>query len=131
VKLSDLRAKTKEVIADFGDGELVTMAVRVQAVTSHVMDELLELEQEVEASQAAKRVGSIISLVTRLVASWDILDEEGGSIIPVTAEALAEFPIPLLIALLQEAVKAAGESLALKPRPSEETSLATSQPTVN
>lgn len=97
--LSKLREKTFPVEIDFGDGDIVKMAMR-----PHVdgYREALEMRKKIEESEDdAETIKLVQEKFCRTVADWDLLDDAGATI-PLTVEGVtaANVPVSLLGDLL-------------------------------
>jgi hypothetical protein len=102
MKLSDLTSKTKPVTLDY-NGEIVTMTVRCQLITPKLIADLGVLDDLTVDS--AERMHAVSEHLARLVASWDVLEDD-GSMFPLdvdrlTAEIPVEFQMRCLLAAVQ------------------------------
>ena len=108
MKLSDITAKTKTVSFDYS-GETVNMDVRTQLITPKLIADLGELEEQKLTPEALRAISEHI---VRLVATWDV-QEDDGSVFPLDVERLeAEIPVGFQMHVLMAAVDAMGEDLA-------------------
>src|SRR5579863_990002 len=111
MKISDLTAKTKTVSFDY-DGETVNMDVHTQLITPKMAAELNEVDDD--KVDAATRMHTLSDLASRLIAHWDVLNDDGSMFPLDTASLEATIPVMFLSQALMESVKAAlpGEASA-------------------
>jgi len=94
---------TRRVVVTFGDVEL-KIAYRPGAVTPR-------LQRAIRQAQIEGDVDTVmLEMLIRLVASWDLTDDD-GALVPLTTDALADLPVRLLSGILV----ALGEDLAPDP----------------
>lgn len=108
MKLSDITAKVKAVSFDY-EGETVNLDVRTQLITPKLIADLSELE---EKKLTPETLRAISEHLVRLVATWDV-QEDDGSAFPLEVSRLeAEIPVGFQMQALMAAVNAMGESIA-------------------
>ena len=83
MKLSDLKRKTKIIQVKIDD-ECADVEYRVHAITPELLNEL----------QTLGDMDGIMRQVEAVVASWDVLDDNGEKI-PPSREAILKYGIPL------------------------------------
>ena len=126
MKLSDLLSSTDIVSLTYGTFHL-TLTVNSGMVTPELLTNLTMLAKPATGADAsAAQVLEIPATVCKLVASWDLPDDEGGTY-PLTVEEVAKLPIRFVVAVLKSATALVGEESAA-PAPSAATSDATSLP---
>jgi hypothetical protein len=101
--LGQLVEPTRPLVVTFGAADL-TLAYRPSAVTPRFQ----------KAVAAAQRDGDLDALILeplcRLIANWDLTDEDGTPV-ALTPDALADLPVPVLVGLMT----AIGEDMAPDP----------------
>lgn len=134
MKFSDLARSTKTGLLDLGDGDVIRFEFRQGLVTPRFMHDLYALDPEqftpATSTEQDAAIMAVSSHVARLVAEWDLLDED-GSMFPLEAERLArDIPFVVQFRLLQRCLAeiAQGEASAPGGSASKPTSGATSSP---
>lgn len=98
MKLRDLTKETKklEVVYKTSSGDFaINLEYRPQAITLAFLDELTNMLSSDER---------ITYQMEKLVASWDLQDDD-GKIIPITREALSKYEVPFyLLTTIIEAI---------------------------
>jgi hypothetical protein len=106
ITLSDIAKKTVTITSQY-EGESLTVEFYTKRLTLKAIDEL-----------QSQNVETVISLVSRLIHSWDIYEDAELTIMtPVTPERLKELPYDLLehiIKLLLEEIRP--EAMAPTPK---------------
>lgn len=102
-RLDELVELTRPLVVAFGGVDL-TLSYRPSAVTPRFQ----------KAVAAAQRDGDLDALILdplcRLIAEWDLTDEDGTPV-ALTPDALADLPVPVLVGLMT----AIGEDMAPDP----------------
>lgn len=93
VKLGDLSAKTRTVTVSY-EGETVAVDYLPGRVTMAVQARM-DAAQSMSAGTANQELTSVL---TEILAGWDILDEDGERL-PVTADLVRQLPVTFLAAL--------------------------------
>src|SRR5262245_63155121 len=93
-KLGQLVETTKRLVVLFGDVKL-KIAYRPSAVTPR-------FQKAVARAQAEGDLDALIlEPLCRLLASWDLTDDDGQAL-PIEADTLADLPVPILVARSEE-----------------------------
>jgi hypothetical protein len=117
MKLADLARKTKRVTLAFED-ETVHLEVRYQLITQKLIADIAALNSlAIDLSeQTAEKLHTLGEQVARLVASWDVLDDD-GQMFPLDPERLAaEIPMMFLAQVLGAAAGAIYQGEAPAPQ---------------
>lgn len=83
MRLKDLIQKTRKIVVTISE-ETAEVEYRLHAISVSYLEELGRLAG----------MESVISQVVQIVIRWDVLDENGKEI-PVTAEAIRQYEIPV------------------------------------
>lgn len=112
MKLSQLIAKTARATFTYA-GEPVALEVRAQLITPDLLTHVNLIADR--TADTAVRAQALAVEVSRLVASWDLLGDDGEPFPLEAARLAAEIPVAFLSQVLTEAVGAidtAGEARA-------------------
>lgn len=115
-QLAQRRAVT---LVDLGDGVTVTVEYYPDRISPRILRQYLELatlqqfstalvasiqsEEDVERL-LLRRLDGLSELLSTLIASWDLTEEEGGPMVALTPERLAQFGFPFLWLVCQRIV---------------------------
>ncbi len=116
-RLGQIVEATKRLVVTFGDVEL-KLQYRPSAVTPRLQKAIAQAQIEGDLDAL------VLDPICRLIASWDLTDDD-GSLIPIEPEALSDLPA----AILKDLMTAIGEDMAVDPTRSGASS-STSSPTV-
>jgi hypothetical protein len=94
--LKNLKNDTATATLDYA-GETIHLTYKPSAFTPAFMAELAELG---EAKVSRESMEQAIAMLLGALVGWDVLDEEGGSPVPITHEFLADLEFPLLLSML-------------------------------
>lgn len=90
------RQKIVSHTVDFGDGVTVAFMFDVNKITDAWMDDWTRHEEETNAPQ-------LNQMLAELIERWDILEDEGGPSVPVSADEVGKlFSLPDKIRLMKE-----------------------------
>jgi hypothetical protein len=90
MKLSDIdRPKNAEI--DFGDGEVLNITYHASRLTPKLEEEL----EKVGDSQ------QMIEMIVLLVESWDLVEEDGTTVVALEPERLSTIPLLALSAVVR------------------------------
>lgn len=93
VRLSDMKAKVKESQITW-DGEAVDFAYKPNEFT-------MELADQIDAAAKSEDTNVVSMLLSPVIEWWDVLDDKDKRI-PVTADAMRQFPLNFLLALMRQ-----------------------------
>lgn len=111
MKLSTLVAATKNVTVSYG-GETINLVVRASAITPKMLADLALLAEAEGSKAVAAQVNEIPDLLCRLVASWDVLNDDETPF-PLDPEQVAEkIPMDFQVACIRAATGSVGEAVA-------------------
>lgn len=115
-QLAQRRAVT---LVDLGDGVTVTVEYYPDRISPRILRQYLELAMLQQFSTALvasiqseedierlllRRLDGLSELLSTLIASWDLTEEEGGPMVALTPERLAQFGFPFLWLVCQRIV---------------------------
>jgi hypothetical protein len=105
MKFSDLGKKTKRAKLELGDGEVIHFDFRHELITPRFVQALLALDesrlQAGGAAEADAAVQSVPENVARVIAWWDVTEDDGETMFPLVASRLAEeIPFAVQVGML-------------------------------
>lgn len=117
MKLSQLKAQPVPAVY-MKDGEPLNLMVEADMLTPQFLDEMALLDAAVgktkgkgksdaamSFSEQARRFSFFVNVLSRVIAAWD-LTEEDGKAIPVSVDSLRTLPLTILADLFEVCVKA-------------------------
>ena len=136
LRFSDLARDTKAAVLDLGHGDEIRFRFRHGLITPRLMHDFLALdESHIKRATVDEQEASMMAVsahLARLLTEWDVLDADGVSMFPLTAERLAaDIPLLVQVQLLRccLAEMAPGEARAAEDSVSGPASAAGSSPT--
>ena len=135
IRFSDLARDTKGASIDVGGGDAIHFEFRHNLITPAYMHTLYALQAMDDASPAEQEaaIRAVCEQVARLVVEWDVLDEDDVSMYPLTVARLLDFPLVLLLRILNQCVaemqpgEASAPGVSVSRRPSGATSSPTAR----
>lgn len=109
IKFRDLTKTTKAATVEY-QGEKVGFTYKPSAITPQMqlvairMQTLGEEKGESAPAEMAALMGDFVGVITNLIASWDVLGDD-GSPLPVNREWVSQMPLSFLSALFGAAVE--------------------------
>jgi hypothetical protein len=104
MKFSDLAKATKRSKVSVGDDE-ISFAFRHGLITPRFIQDLLALDESrlknATPAEADAALASVSEQMARIVAEWDVTEEDGVTMFPLVADRLAaEIPLSVQVAIL-------------------------------
>lgn len=118
MRFSDLARKTRAVTLDLGDGDTITGHYRHGLITPRLVHDILALDtgrmRSAPPDETAAALDAVAGHVARLIADWDLREDDDRAPYPLTVDRLRDLPLPVLIALIMACVEDmnAGEKAA-------------------
>lgn len=114
--VAQLAARRAVAVVDLGDGVAVNLEYYPDRISPRIIRQYIELinlfergpalaaavqtEEDMERVFLSK-LDNLAGILATLISSWDLQEEEGGSMVALTAERLALFGFPLLLIIFQ------------------------------
>lgn len=128
-KFTDLAKKTKSATLDLGDGDVIQFEFRPALITPQFIHALSALDasrmQTATADQADATIQSVSDQVARIVASWDVQEDDGSPFPLDPARLKADIPIQAQVAILMACMQAMQPGEATAPQSTPASSPAT------
>ena len=98
IRISELRKETRQVDIEW-DGETVKVEYRPGAVTAQMQMAAASMANiGNDPQRVVESLGDYVQAMARLIATWDILDDDGQPL-PVTPELVEALPLPFVYAV--------------------------------
>lgn len=132
-KFTDLAKKTKPGTLDLGDGDVIQFTFRPALLTPNFVHNLSMFDEARMSAASAAEADEVIQdaseQVVKVIATWDVLDEDGTTPFPLDVERLrADIPVQVQVALLMQCTREMQPGEARAPETTAASSPVTSKP---